>query len=145
MFIESSALSDEARVWVYPASRKFYAQEVDEIINKLHSFVSSWKKSSMDFQASFELKYNRFIIFFAENNIQLTNNDIDEQVAFILTLQNEYKLDLLDKMNVCFKQGEFVQYKEIKAFKKLLKEKAVSPKTIVFDNLVTFHFTLSFI
>lgn len=136
MFIESSALSDEARVWVYPASRKFYAQEVDEIINKLHSFVSSWKKSSMDFQASFELKYNRFIIFFAENNIQLTNNDIDEQVAFILTLQNEYKLDLLDKMNVCFKQGEFVQYKEIKAFKKLLKEKAVSPKTIVFDNLV---------
>ena len=40
MFIESSALSDEARVWVYPASRKFYAQEVDEIINKLHSFVS---------------------------------------------------------------------------------------------------------
>ena len=136
MFIESSALSDEARVWVYPASRKFYAQEVDEIINKLHSFVSSWKKSSMDFQASFELKYNRFIIFFAENNIQLTNNDIDEQVSFILTLQNEYKLDLLDKMNVCFKQGEFVQYKEIKAFKKLLKEKAVSPKTIVFDNLV---------
>ncbi len=136
MFIESSALSDEARVWVYPASRKFYAQEVDEIINKLHSFVSSWKKSSMDFQASFELKYNRFIIFFAENNIQLTNNDIDEQVAFILTLQNEYKLDLLDKMNVCFKQGEFVQYKEIKAFKKLLKAKAVSPKTIVFDNLV---------
>ena len=136
MFIESSALSDEARVWVYPASRKFYAQEVDEIINKLHSFVSSWKKSSMDFRASFELKYNRFIIFFAENNIQLTNNDIDEQVAFILTLQNEYKLDLLDKMNVCFKQGEFVQYKEIKAFKKLLKEKAVSPKTIVFDNLV---------
>lgn len=136
MFIESSALSDEARVWVYPASRKFYAQEVDEIINKLHSFVSSWKKSSMDFQASFELKYNRFIIFFAENNIQLTNNDIDEQVAFILTLQNEYKLDLLDKMNVCFKQGEFVQYKEIKAFKKLLKEKAVSPKTSVFDNLV---------
>lgn len=136
MFIESSALSDEARVWVYPASRKFYAQEVDEIINKLHSFVSSWKKSSMDFQASFELKYNRFIIFFAENNIQLTNNDIDEQISFILTLQNEYKLDLLDKMNVCFKQGEFVQYKEIKAFKKLLKEKAVSPKTIVFDNLV---------
>lgn len=136
MFIESSAVSDEARVWVYPASRKFYAQEVDEIINKLHSFVSSWKKSSMDFQASFELKYNRFIIFFAENNIQLTNNDIDEQVAFILTLQNEYKLDLLDKMNVCFKQGEFVQYKKIKAFKKLLKEKAVSPKTIVFDNLV---------
>ena len=44
---------------------------------------------------------------------------------------------MLDKMNVCFKQGEFVQYKELKDFKKLVKKRAVTAKTIVFDNLIT--------
>ena len=40
-------------------------------------------------------------------------------------------------MNVCFKQGEYVQYKELKDFKKLVKNKAVTAKTIIFDNLIT--------
>ena len=40
-------------------------------------------------------------------------------------------------MNACFKQGEYVQYKDLKEFKKLLKNKAVTAKTIIFDNLIT--------
>ena len=40
-------------------------------------------------------------------------------------------------MNVCFKQGEYVQYKELKEFKQLVKNKAVTAKNIVFDNLIT--------
>ena len=54
-----------------------------------------------------------------------------------LNLQQEYEVELLDKMNVCFKQGKYVQYKELKDFKKLLKDKALTGKSIVFDNLVT--------
>jgi hypothetical protein len=66
----------------------------------------------------------------------ITNADIDASVSFILALQETYKIELLDKMNACFKQGEFVQYKELKDFKKLVKNKAVTGKTIIFDNLV---------
>lgn len=66
--------------------------------------------------------------------------DIDAIVTFILELQSDYEVTLLDKMNVCFKQGEFVQYKELKEFKTLLKNKAVTEKTIVFDNLITNKF-----
>jgi hypothetical protein len=40
-------------------------------------------------------------------------------------------------MNICFKQGEFVQYKDLKDFKKLLKNKALTGKSIIFDNLIT--------
>ncbi len=142
MFVDYNTLSDEARVWVYPASRKFYPQEIEDLKDKLQAFVTSWKKDDEEFKASFDIKYNRFVVFYVEGSVSLTNADIDEQVSFILTLQNEYELDLLDKMNVCFKQGEFVQYKEIKAFKKMLKEKSVSSKTIVFDNLVQSKYDL---
>ena len=57
-------------------------------------------------------------------------------VYFIQSLEKDYKITLLDKVNVCFKQGEYVQLKEIPEFKKLIKNKGVSKKTIVFDNLL---------
>jgi hypothetical protein len=75
-------------------------------------------------------------VLFADATNAITIATIDASVQFILQLQEEYDIALLDKMNVCFKQGEYVQYKELKDFKKLLKNKAVTGKTIVFDNLI---------
>ncbi len=40
-------------------------------------------------------------------------------------------------MNVSSKQGEHVAYKNLIDFRKMAKDKAVSPNTIVFNNLVT--------
>ncbi len=136
MLVDFSTLSEEAKVWIYPSSRKFYPQEIDELNEKLKIFVEGWKQDDESFKASFELKYTRFIIFSAEGNTALLNADIDKQVAFILQLQEVYNVELLDRMNVCFKQGEYTQYKELKDFKKLIKNKAVTEKTIVFDNLI---------
>ena len=43
----------------------------------------------------------------------------------------------MDKMNVSYKQGEFVAYKPLSDFRKMAKDKAVSKNTIVFNNLVS--------
>lgn len=138
MLVEYSVISEDAKVWIYPSSRKFYADEMDEIQGKVRDFIKNWKSEDDKFQASFQLLYNRFIVLLADDSqSKLTLKDIDDSVAFILKLQQEYNVELLDKMNVCFKQGEFVQYKELKDFKTLLKNRAITGKTIVFDNLVS--------
>ena len=142
MFVQHDTLSDDARVWVYPSNRKFYPQEIEGLTEKISDFVKNWKKEDTYFKASFQFLYQRFIVFYADENAILTNKDLDEVVAFIFQLQQEYEVELLDKMNVCFKQGEFIQYKEVKEFKKLIKNKSVNAKTIVFDNLVQTKFDL---
>ncbi len=142
MFVDYSTLSEEAKVWIYPSSRKFYPQEIDGLKEKLQTFIEEWKADDTGFKASFQFLHNRFIVFLAEENSELKNTDIDAQVAFILQLQQEYDVELLDKMNVCFKQGEYTQYKELKDFKKLIKNKAVTGKTIIFDNLIQSKFEL---
>ena len=81
-------------------------------------------------------------MIYADENTSLTNRDLDEVVVFILKLQQEYEVELLDKMNVCFKQGEFVQYKEVVEFRKLIKNKSVNARTVVFDNLVQTKYDL---
>jgi hypothetical protein len=138
MFVDYNSIPEDAKVWIYPSNRKFYPNEIEEIEEKVKIFLQTWKPDDENFKTSYKFLYNRFIILFADDkNLTLKNTDIDTSVSFILELQNDYKVELLDKMNVCFKQGEFVQYKDLKDFKKLLKNKAVTAKTIVFDNLIT--------
>ena len=138
MFVDYTEISEDAKVWIYPSNRKFYPAEILEIEQKIKTFVENWKKEDESFKVSYQFLYNRFIVLIADDeNATITNTDIDTSVSFILELQETYKVELLDKMNVCFKQGEFVQYKELKDFKKLVKNRAVTAKTIIFDNLIT--------
>ena len=138
MYVDYNSLPENSKVWVYPCNRKFYPNEIEEIEEKIKNFIESWKSEDENFKASYQFLYQRFIIFIVDvDAIALTNEDIDTSVSFILSLQETYDVSLLDKMNVCFKQGEFVQYKELKDFKKLLKNKALTGKSIIFDNLIS--------
>lgn len=138
MLVEYNLIPDNAKAWIYPSNRKFYDTEIDGIHEKIKSFLENWKVDDETFQVSYKLLYSRFVVFYtATTNAPLLNPDIDTLVQFILQLQEDYTVELLDKMNVCFKQGEYVQYKDLKDFKKLIKNRAVTGKTVVFDNLVT--------
>lgn len=138
MFVEFNAISDEARVWIYQANRSFSETELEEIKAKLSNFITQWTAHGSDLQASFEIKYRRFIILAVDQEAQAaTGCSIDASVRFIQQLEKEYNVDLMDKMNVSYKQGEYVAYKDLKDFRKMAKDKAVTANTIVFNNLVT--------
>ncbi len=137
MLVDFEKLPENSKIWIYQSNRKFYPEEIDDLKTKIQVFLSSWKTNSVDIISSYQFLYNRFIILAVDETINpITINAIDNSVQFILQLQADYKIELLDKLNVCFKQGEFVQYKDLKAFKKLIKSKSVSEKTIVFNNLI---------
>lgn len=138
MFVDFKEIPEDAKVWVYPSSRKFYPNEIEAIEEKVKTFAENWKSDDDSFKASYQFLYNRFIVLAADDiATELSNNDIDASVSLILDLQETYEVALLDRMNVCFKQGEHVQYKDLKDFKKLLKNKALTGKSIIFDNLIT--------
>jgi hypothetical protein len=138
MFVDFEEIPEDAKVWVYPSSRKFYPSEAETVEKKIKNFVESWKSDDEGFKASYKFLHNRFIVLTADDSaIPLDNSDIEASVSFILSLQESYEVALLDRMNICFKQGEHVQYKDLKDFKKLLKNKALTGKSIIFDNLIT--------
>jgi hypothetical protein len=137
MLVPFEDLPLESRIWIYQSNRKFTNEEMIEIENDLSQFLSNWSAHGTSLESSFQLKYNRFIIIAVNQEVQAaTGCSIDASVAFIQGLEQKYEVDLLDKMNVAFKQGEFITYKTLLEFKKLAKEKAVSENTIVFNNLV---------
>lgn len=137
MFIPFNELPDTSRVWIYQANRSFTEKEAEEISGKMEQFISAWTAHGANLNASFEIKYRRFIIIALDQKLNAaTGCSIDASVNFIQQLEKDYNVDLLDKMNVSYKQGEHIAYKNLVDFRKMAKEKAVSPNTIVFNNLV---------
>lgn len=138
MLVDFNTLPEESKVWIYQSNRTLTDDEIAEITSKLEVFVENWAAHGSDLHASYKIEYKRFIILALNQNLNnATGCSIDASVHFIQQLEKEYNIDLLDKMNVSFKQGEFIAYKSLIDFKKMVKDKAVSKNTIVFNNLVT--------
>ena len=137
MYIPFENLPEESKIWVYQSNRKFSDAEFAAIETDLKTFVENWSAHGTSLEASFLMKYNRFIILAVNQEVQAaTGCSIDSSVAFIQELEKKYDVDLLDKMNVTFKLGEHIAHKPLIEFKKMAKDKAVTGNTIVFNNLV---------
>ncbi|WP_306350199.1 ABC transporter ATPase [Flavobacterium sp. '19STA2R22 D10 B1'] len=137
MYVPFDTLPEESKIWIYQSNRKFSEDEIKDIESDLLSFLEQWAAHGTQLEASYQVKYNRFIIIAVNQEAQqATGCSIDASVQFIQALEQKYNVDLLDKMNVTFKLGEHIAHKPLIEFKKMAKEKAVSENTIVFNNLV---------
>ena len=137
MLVDFNTLPETSRVWIYQANRSFTETEIEEIKLKLDTFIENWTAHGSDLQSGYEVKYKRFIVIALNQNLNAaTGCSIDASVHFIQQLEKEYNVDLMDKMNVSYKQGEFIAYKPLNEFKQMAKQRAVSKNTIVFNNLV---------
>ena len=138
MLVNFNTLPNTSRVWIYQANRTLTLDELNEIKSKLDVFIEQWTAHGGDLSAGYEVKYKRFIVLALNQNLNVaTGCSIDASVHFIQQLEKDYNIDLMDKMNVSYKQGDFIAYKPLIEFRKMAKDRAVSKNTIVFNNLVT--------
>ena len=137
MLVPFQSLPNTARIWVYQCSRTFTEDELTEVKSLLGAFLTQWTAHGADLKAGYELPYGRFIVIGLDQSVNSASGcSIDASVHFIQDLERKFQVQLLDKMNVSYKQGEYIAYKPLKDFKKMAKERAVSKNTIVFNNLV---------
>jgi len=137
MLTEFKNLPDDSRIWIYQANRKLSDDEVAQITNLTQDFLTQWTAHGSDLEAGLEIKYNRFIVLgLNQANASASGCSIDASVHFIQSLEKKFDVDLLDKMNVTFYSGDYIAYKPLADFRKMVKDKSVSKNTVVFNNLV---------
>ena len=137
MYVPFETMPGESRIWIYQSNRKFSDQEVAEIEEGLKNFVDNWAAHGTPLEASYLVLHNRFIIMAVNQEVQnVTGCSIDASVHFIQEQEKKYGVELLDKMNVTFRLGDHIAHKTLTEFRKMVKDKAVSANTVVFNNLV---------
>jgi hypothetical protein len=137
MLVNFKTLPETSRVWIYQASRSFTGEELADLHHDLERFLTQWTAHGNQLKAGFEIPYNRFIVIGLDQSLAAASGcSIDASVHFIQSVEGKYGIELLDKMNVSYKQGDYVAYKSLKDFKQMAKDRAISKNTIVFNNLV---------
>ncbi len=137
MLVPFDQLPEEARIWIYPSDRPFRSDEILQLEQALSDFLAQWTAHNQSLEAGFVLPHDRFIVIgINQETAHASGCSIDSSVRFIQELEGKFKIVLLDKMNVTFKQGDYFVHKQLSDFRKMAKSKSVTKETIVFNNLV---------
>ena len=138
MFVSFESLEPTSRVWIYQSNKAFSNSEVAEISARLEAFVLNWKRHGEDLKASFQIKYNQFIILAVDEKLNpVSGCSIDASVNFIKQIEQEFNCDLTNKLNVSFKDNNNINIVSLADFQKYAKSQKITSKTIVFNNMVT--------
>ncbi len=129
--------SENSRVWIYQSDRKLTDTEAQQIKMQLSDFASAWTAHNNQLKAAAEIRYNRFLVLIVdENQAGASGCSIDKSVNFIKHLEQQYHINLLDRFNLAYRQGEEVLSAPRHEFEALVKQGDIHSDTIVFNNLV---------
>ena len=137
MFTEYKNLPNNSRVWIYQSDREFTENEVEFISTKAIDFINQWTRHGDDLKGSFTVKYNQFLVLAVDESFNnVSGCSIDSSVRFVKELENELQIDLMNKLNVTFKDNENVNMVKMSDFQQFAKDQKITPETIVFNNMV---------
>ena len=137
MFIDYELMPNDSRVWIYQSNREFNTDEMVVLTTKIHDFIHVWKRHGEDLKASFVIKYNQFIVLLVDekyNNV--SGCSIDASVNLIKQLENQFEIDLTNKLNISFKDNANINIVSLSDFQNYVKQEKISSNTVVFNNMV---------
>lgn len=137
MYVDFDSLQDSSRIWVYQSNRELTDDEIEQMSLKLTEFVNEWTRHGDDLKASFSIKYKHFVILAVDESFnQVSGCSIDASTHVFKNFEKEYNLDLLNKLNTAFKEGDHINIVSLADFQKYVKAEKIRPNTLVFNNMV---------
>ena len=137
MFTAYKNLPDNSRVWMYQSDRVFTEKEIEFISEKATAFIEQWTRHGDNLKGSFTIKYNQFLVLAVDENFNnVSGCSIDASVRFVKELENELQVDLMNKLNVSFKDGNNINIVKLADFQQFAKAQKITKETIVFNNMV---------
>ena len=137
MFVNFDHLADSSKIWIYQSNREFTENEIQEINEMLEKFIGSWKRHGDDLRASYLIKYNQFIVLAVdEDHNEVSGCSVDASTHVFKQIEQTYQVDLFNKLNTAFKDGENINIVSLADFQKYVKQEKINSKTTVFNNLI---------
>ncbi|MDF2449842.1 MAG: transporter ATPase [Bacteroidota bacterium] len=126
------------RVWIYTISKELSPEQVLQLKTRCEHFVEGWTAHDVSLDASFDLYENRLLVFKVnENKYNASGCSIDKQLRFVKELEQEFSVELLNRLMVAYEHAGRVEVVKVSQIKDLLASKKITEDTLVFDNTIT--------
>jgi hypothetical protein len=127
----------DARVWVYQSDRELTPQECENMQKLASDFVMGWTAHNKSLKAVAEIYYNRFLVLMLDEvQAAATGCSIDKSVKFIKEMELKFNINMLDRMNLAYKDGDKVLSCSRDEFEEKMKSGNIKETTVVFNNMV---------
>jgi hypothetical protein len=137
MYIEFNEMPAHTRLWVYQANKNWTKEDEARIGKILIGFCDTWKSHGAEVEASFELFHTRFIVLGVnEQNNKVGGCSIDSSVAAIKYIEEQVSLNLFDRTQIVYWQGDNLTSIPLAKIKEAISAGEISEDTLVFDNLI---------
>ena len=138
MFTHYKNLPNNSRVWIYQSDREFTDKEIEFISAKAEEFINQWTRHGDDLKGSFTIKYNQFLVLAVNEGFNnVSGCSIDSSVRFVKELEESLEVDMMNKMNISFKDGDHIKVLTMSDFKEFTKSNQITSETIVFNNMIS--------
>lgn len=129
--------SQHSRVWIYQADKKLTDEVVQQIQQELDKFTTGWTAHNNQLKAKGEVRYNRFLILIVdESQAGASGCSIDKSVHFMQNIEQHFNINLFDRFNLAYRDGEEILSLPRHAFEDMLKQGKINTETIVYNNMV---------
>lgn len=127
----------ETRIWIYQSNKPFSLDIIPELKDVVNRFAQNWVSHNRQLRAHGDVLHDRFILLAVdETQADASGCSIDKSVHFLKQIENELGVDLFDRLNFAWKEGEEVKTAAKEEFSELYQQGKITPETLVFDNLV---------
>ena len=139
MLVPFESLPSSSRVWVYQSDRTLTEAQKNIISQTLSSFCDNWMTHGTPMKASFDIRYDHFIIVAADEQFNAASGcSIDDSVRVFKALQEKLKINLLERNHVAFKLSDHhVEIVPLHLLKQKSREGFWNQNTLMFNNLIT--------
>lgn len=129
--------SPASKIWIYQSNRELTEPEVNQLQPLLTEFTSGWTAHNQQLKAAAQVIYNRFIVLLVDESLAGASGcSIDKSVRFMQDVEREFSIDLFDRFNTAYIDGDEIYAANREQLVELLKAGKVTGETIVFNNLV---------
>lgn len=135
--MEYQELGPNSRAWIYQSSRELNEEEVIQIESAGKRFIEQWATHGKALSAALSIFHNRFIVLFAdEAQVEASGCSIDASVHFIKQIEDAFKIDLFDRMQVAYEEDGKIKSMHLQEFREAIDNGVLPKDTQVFNNLI---------
>jgi len=95
------SIGDDGRIWFYGANRTLTKEELTVLKAELDSFCQNWAAHGEKLYCGYEIVYDQIVILSVDEGVAHASGcSIDSSVAIFRKLDEEFKIDLFNRMRV---------------------------------------------
>jgi hypothetical protein len=140
MLVNFSELPENARVWIYQASRIMNDVEQTLLQKELHQFISTWTAHQAGLKGGAEIHKGIFVVISVdENHNHASGCSIDKSVHFMKQIGEKLGINFFDRLTaVCQNPNGEMIFVNARNVNELLHSGRLSIDAYLFNNLINF-------